>query len=189
MQLSTFTLATPGWTALQPKKTASFALLSTAMQLFTLGYEGLSLSQFFQILKENEVQTLLDVRQKPLSRKPGFSKTALMASCALHGLRYVHAQELGCPVPIRNAYREDGDWKQYTRDYTLYLEGQNQSIEALKERAKSESCCLMCFEADVNFCHRSFVAEAVEQGDDIEVVHLTQTSIRSANPALLLAGR
>jgi hypothetical protein len=26
---------------------------------------------------------------------------------------------------------------------------------------KSERCCLLCFEEDYNFCHRSFVAERV----------------------------
>ncbi len=43
--------------------------------LYTLGYEGLSLAEFFDRLAQAGVSRLVDVRELPLSRRPGFSKT------------------------------------------------------------------------------------------------------------------
>ena len=40
------------------------------MPIFTLSYEGLNLNTFTQILLDNGVECLLDVRQRPQSRKP-----------------------------------------------------------------------------------------------------------------------
>ena len=42
--------------------------------LFTAGYEGLSLSQFLKQLNAASVEVLFDIRYRPQSRKPGFSK-------------------------------------------------------------------------------------------------------------------
>jgi uncharacterized protein (DUF488 family) len=40
---------------------------------------------------------------------------------------------------------------------------------------QAERCCLMCLEADFNFCHRSFVAERILTLADepMRVMHLT----------------
>ena len=45
-------------------------------QIFTFGYEGLPLKAFIARLKSAGIQTVVDVRANPLSRKPGFSKRA-----------------------------------------------------------------------------------------------------------------
>lgn len=45
-----------------------------APALFSVGYEGRDLSDFVELLQENGVTVLLDVRLNAISRKPGFSK-------------------------------------------------------------------------------------------------------------------
>lgn len=144
------------------------------MPLFTLGYEGLSFQSYFEILEDNRVQILVDVRQNPLSRKPGFSKTALGAHCERQNIRYLHLQSLGCPLPIRNNYRENGEWEVYTRDYLAHLETQSAFLKDLAALVETQNCCLMCFEADANFCHRSFVAQALERLGRERAIHLTR---------------
>ena len=63
-----------------------------ADRIFTFGYEALSLNNFIARLKEAGVETVIDVRANPLSRKRGFSKCALSAAldnagpCSSHGL-------------------------------------------------------------------------------------------------------
>lgn len=59
----------------------------------------------------------LVIQQLPLSRKKGFSKTAFCAALATHGIAYLHAPALGCPKPIRNQYKADGNWQTFTRDF------------------------------------------------------------------------
>lgn len=145
------------------------------IELMTIGYEGLSTAEFFDILRRCKVSTVVDVRELPISRRAGFAKSALMAGLAEHGIKYVHTPALGCPRDVRHAYRDDGDWAQYTRRFKAYLETQLLALEKLGEMVQTESCCLLCFEEDYNFCHRSFVAERVASFVDaaFRVFHLT----------------
>ena len=77
--------------------------------LFTLGYEGLTIEAFIARLQAAQVKTVVDVRELPLSRKKGFSKSAFCAALSAHGIAYLHAPALGCPKPIRNQYKADGN--------------------------------------------------------------------------------
>ncbi len=131
------------------------------MKLMTCGYEGLVPEQFFELLKANKVQTIVDVRELPISHKPGFAKSALAAGAAKHKLRYVHMPALGCPRDIRHDYRADRDWARYKKRFTAYLKTQKEAVQELADLAKRERCCLLCFEADAAYCHRSFVAQQV----------------------------
>lgn len=46
------------------------------MKLATIGYEGFEQSDFLNVLRDADVETLVDVRELPLSRKKGFEKDA-----------------------------------------------------------------------------------------------------------------
>lgn len=142
------------------------------MTIFTIGYEGLSIDAFMSLLAEHGVDTLVDVRELPLSRKPGFSKKALANLLKSSGREYVHMVDLGCPRPIRDQYREDGDWKRYTRGFIKYLKTQDDTIAQLSSLVVSENCALLCYEADSNFCHRSMVANAVKEYCGARVTHI-----------------
>ncbi len=141
----------------------------------TIGYEALSTAEFLDILRRCKVSMVVDVRELPISRRAGFAKSALAAALAEYGIKYVHLPALGCPRDIRHTYREDDDWSRYTRRFKSYLETQGPALEQLSGLMQEERCCLLCFEDDYNFCHRSFVAERVAPlaDTDVRVVHLT----------------
>jgi len=145
------------------------------IELMTVGYEGLSPSEFFDILRRSKVTMIVDVRELPISRRRGFAKSALSAGLAQHGIKYVHVPALGCPRNVRHDYRDDGDWARYTRRFKAHLEKCSPALEELSELMRKERCCLLCFEKDYNFCHRSFVAERVASFVDaaVRVLHLT----------------
>ncbi|MBU2609331.1 MAG: DUF488 domain-containing protein [Chloroflexi bacterium] len=149
------------------------------MRLATIGYEGLRATDFFDILVASRVRTLVDIRESPLSRKPGFSKGALGKEALNFGLRYVHLGTLGCPREIRHDYREDGDWTKYTRRFLAYLRTQERELENLLGIVSGELVCLLCFEADPKHCHRCYVAKAVADiaPTDLEIIHLGATKM------------
>ena len=135
--------------------------MSPTVTLWTIGYEGLSLATFLARLRANNLEHLVDIREAPISRKPGFAKTALSAAVEAAGMRYSHIRALGCPKPIRDQFKADGDWSRYTRGFTRYLAGQSEALGMLRAIAGSAAACVMCYEADFGRCHRTFVAEAV----------------------------
>jgi uncharacterized protein (DUF488 family) len=145
------------------------------IELMTIGYEGLSRAEFFGMLDRCRVTMLVDIRELPISRKPGFAKTALEADMVKRGLKYAHLVELGCPRDIRHDYRADGDWARYTKRFKAYLGGQTEALEKLAGCMREERCCLLCYEEDYNFCHRSYVAEKVVGvvDCDVKINHLT----------------
>ena len=153
------------------------------MTVFTIGYEGLSIDSFLSLLAQHRIDTIVDVREYPVSRKPGFSKKSLASVLHLAGREYVHIAELGCPKPVRDRYREDGNWQRYTENFLKYLHTQTSAIAALSERTRSSRCALLCFEADHNFCHRSLVADAVHTYCGAHVRHIEIAHAKRGIPA------
>lgn len=141
--------------------------------LFTFGYEGLDIDAFIVRLSEAHVRMIVDVRELPLSRKKGFSKTALRDRLATADIAYCHVPTLGCPRPIRNQYRADGDWSRYTKDFLAYLQTQDGAVRELAQQSRANAACLLCFEADYSMCHRTYVARATQRFGAPPVKHLT----------------
>lgn len=142
------------------------------MKLYTIGYEGLSMPAFLQSLQEHGIQTIIDVRQYPLSRKPGFSKSRLHSYLSEINISYEHFQALGCPKYIRQAYKENADWRSYCEQFNAYLESQDDSLHELSCLSQESDCALLCFEADHHFCHRSLIAEAIHQRSGKFIGHI-----------------
>ena len=155
-------------------------------EIYTIGYEGMSQEALFQTLVHHDVQTLLDVRQLPQSRKPGPSKTALGLAAADYGIRYEHLRALGTPRDLRYQRKIDGDEAAFRRGYLTYLATQDEAIEALVEQVQRERRCLLCYEADVEKCHRLLVANrAVEmKGGALTAVPLSPVHLSAASTLL-----
>lgn len=148
------------------------------MVLFTIGYESITLPELVDELRRCNVNVVLDVRQNPISRKPGFSRTALSVGLQVAGIRYEHAAAFGCPRSIRDEYRETMSWVQYQASYLEHLSTLDDHVAALALRSYRERLALLCFEANPNFCHRSLVASAVgrHRRGKLTVTHLMMPS-------------
>ena len=155
--------------------------------LYTFGYEGLDIKAFIDRLKQARVASIVDVRELPLSRKKGFSKSAFCEHLNAAGIGYVHVPALGCPKPIRNRYRDDGDWAAYTRDFLGYLETRKGPVNELATLANNATVCLVCFEADYAMCHRTYVARAAHLAGAPAVHHITAKTIVPDQPVRLAA--
>lgn len=153
------------------------------MTIYTIGYEGIDVDTFMSLLREHDIETVVDVRELPLSRKPGFSKTALTSTLNLSGLEYIHLPELGCPKPIRARYRVDCNWKRYNEEFLTYLQTQDDALADLASFATISTSALLCFEADYKYCHRSMVADAVKLLSGMRVSHIQIAEIRTATSA------
>jgi len=151
--------------------------VSAPKQLYTFGYEGLDIEAFIARLKTAGVHSVVDVRELPLSRKKGFSKTAFCEHLKQAGIGYFHTPSLGCPKPIRDRYRTDGDWDRYSRDYLVYLDTRKETVQELAKLARATTACLVCFEADHTRCHRTYVARTAYLLGAPPVGHLTVRTV------------
>lgn len=141
------------------------------MRIFTIGYEGATVSEFIAALQRARVERVIDVRALPLSRRPGFSKTALRGALEEAGIEYVHLKALGTPSEGRTAARA-GRHSDMARIYAGQLElpeaiGQSAQMLGL---VREKPSALLCMERDPAVCHRTLLIHAVAA--DAEVVHL-----------------
>src|SRR5258706_784820 len=159
-------------------------------EITTIGYEVKTLKQFLALLRQCRIECLVDIREMPVSRKLGFSKSPLSTAVEIAGIKYLHVVELGCPRLVRDAYRSNGDWAAYTRSFKKYLATQDTALSSVAKEAVAMKISLMCFEEDFNYCHRRFVAEALLTIIDgpARVSHLTGPMAgRLVNRALSVA--
>ena len=89
--------------------------------IWTIGYEQARLDDVIAALTGAGVELLADVRALPLSRRPGFSKTALAGAMAEAGIAYRHMKPLGTPAEGRAAARR-GDHAALADIYAGQLE-------------------------------------------------------------------
>ena len=127
-----------------------------ALHFFTIGYEGTTVPDFIQALQAAGVRQLVDIRALPLSRRPGFSKSALRSALEEAGITYVHLRALGTPADGREAARK-GRQHDLERIYRSQLE-LPEAIAAtaqLRQLAVGAPTTLLCFEREPAGCHRS----------------------------------
>lgn len=129
--------------------------------LLTIGCEGSSIENFLDALVRLRVDTILDIRELPLSRKKGFSKTALSEALAGVGIAYRHERALGCPAHIRAKLRESGDYERYFAAFNKYLATQRPVIESVVTELDGK-VALLCYERDADHCHRRSVADRIK---------------------------
>jgi uncharacterized protein (DUF488 family) len=152
-------------------KTKAKARKKPAAALFTIGYEKANPAAVMGELKRAKVKLLVDTRAVAASRKAGFSKKQLAASLDEEGIGYLHLQKLGTPDEGRQAAHSgkmDVMWRIYAKH--LKTPGAVEAMDELVSIVKSgQAVCLLCFERDKNFCHRSRIAEIVQERTGVEV--------------------
>lgn len=143
------------------------------MDLFTIGYEKARQQDVISALAAAGVKTLIDVRDRPISRRPGFSKSQLAAAVEAAGMRYVGLKALGTPPEGREANRRR-QWERFWRivdDKLATAEAEIALQEAAATAAEAPSC-LICYEADARICHRLRVADILAERFGFTVHHL-----------------
>ncbi len=144
--------------------------------LFTVGYEGRSLEHYLNILIRNGINLLVDVRNNPVSMKPGFSKRQLERICKLVDIEYRHFPEVGIAPELRKGLRAQDDYDDLFAAYRrtilpTTLPTQREILHLLQQYRR---IALTCFEAESQRCHRRHLAEAISKlpGFTYDVIHL-----------------
>lgn len=143
---------------------------------FTIGYEGRSVESYLNRLIENDIRLLVDVRKNPLSRKYGFSKSALSSLCKNFGIEYVHLPELGIAGELRRNLVDQQDYERLFEHYEKEVISRNSEwIQHLLDLSSEyKRLAITCFEHDHTQCHRDRVLKAVSATaeTDIAFAHL-----------------
>ena len=143
-------------------------------EILTIGYEGREIKEFIAHLKSFGVTRLIDIREVPLSRKKGFSKSAIKERLDSDHIQYVHLRSLGCPTPIRHKLKTDWDYDYFFGAYSDYLSKNQGAIAEAHRYIADGVICLMCFERSPEKCHRKIVAKKIKEfdGNGLKITHI-----------------
>lgn len=141
----------------------------------TIGHTKTSLERFIRRLQDAEVDAVIDVRLRNTSHLAGFAKRDDLAFILREGfgMAYLHCPELAPTGELLDAYKADGDWSAYERQFRLLLAERDAAAIGRELLSRYKRPCLLCSEPTADRCHRRLVAEwwAANLGN-LEVVHL-----------------
>lgn len=151
----------------------------TTPTLFTLGYEGISIDAYLNILLVNNISALIDVRKNPLSMKYGFSKKRFSSCLEKVGISYYHLPDLGISSALRQKLDSSSAYQSLFDCYRSCILPENKAaIEQLKAIAiMQRRTVLTCFEADPRYCHRHEITKYLENDAlvALPIIHLDKT--------------
>jgi uncharacterized protein (DUF488 family) len=136
-----------------------------APPFFTIGHSTRSTDEFQDLLRETEVQLVVDVRKIPRSRtNPQFNSEVLAKSLSTVGIGYEHLAALGglrgrkreVPADV-NGFWENRSFHNYA-DYALSHEFQS-ALTTLRKLGHDRQSAIMCAEAVWWRCHRRIIAD------------------------------
>ncbi|MDA8105447.1 MAG: DUF488 domain-containing protein [Nitrospiraceae bacterium] len=145
------------------------------ISVFTIGYEDSTIDEFITRLQKHNIAVLVDVREVPASRKPGFSKNRLSEILHDHNIGYLHVKALGSPKAIREKLHRDNDYESFFDGYNAYIDSQLDVVKELYDEVVSrETSCLMCMERFPEHCHRRVVADKIKEidGNGLKIRHI-----------------
>jgi uncharacterized protein (DUF488 family) len=140
------------------------------VRVFTIGHGSRTSEELVACLTEAGVETLVDVRRFPGSRRhPQFGRDAVAETVGATGIAYRHAEGLGG--------RRSGGGERFGcievgafRSYAAWMGG-DEFQQALARELAQPAPCFMCAETLWWRCHRRLIAELLAaRGND--VVHL-----------------
>jgi uncharacterized protein (DUF488 family) len=148
-----------------------------AYPFFTIGHSTRSIGEFVDLLKNAEVQRVVDVRTVPRSRaNPQYNRDELPAALSEFHIAHEHIAALGGlrgrkreVPPAVNAFWENKSFHNYA-DYAMG-EDFHSGLTRLRELGHAERCAIMCAEAVWWRCHRRIIADYLLAAGDM-VFHI-----------------
>lgn len=141
--------------------------------IVSVGYEGRTIDEFVTDLQRAGVSTVADVRLNAVSRKAGFSKTRLREALSAVGIGYRHMRSLGNAKENRQPFW-DGRVAEGQQVFleALQAPAAEASLEELSELARDHVVAVLCFESDVEMCHRKVIIDHVVGATAVPVATL-----------------
>ncbi|ARQ05762.1 DUF488 domain-containing protein [Macrococcoides canis] len=151
------------------------------MKIFTIGHSTYTTNEFLEMLKEANIDYLVDIRAFPYSKKhPQFNGDVLADALNQHNIEYQHIEQLGGRRgqsgevgESLNAAWNNASFHNYA-DYTLE-EDFKYGIENLLNIAEQYNVTIMCSERHPARCHRLIISNYLVAHEH-DVTHIIRSN-------------
>jgi uncharacterized protein (DUF488 family) len=135
------------------------------MTIWTIGHSTRTYDEFCLLLKQFDINLLVDVRAFPGSRRyPHFNRSELQVALQRDGIDYLHMPALGGRrKPLANS--PNGVWRNESfRGYADYMDTDEfkSAIATLEQLASTVRVAYMCSESVWWKCHRGLISDSLK---------------------------
>jgi uncharacterized protein (DUF488 family) len=154
----------------------------TTTAIFTIGHSNRDVNSLLQLLVDNSIQVVVDVRSAPYSRYvPQFNKKEIQAAIVDRGIKYIFMGDSIGGKPAAPHYSDQNGKVDYAKlaESELFQQGLNRLIKGVQD---GWLIALMCAEEDPFKCHRHLlIANELELKRNVPVWHIRSdgSTIRS----------
>ena len=146
------------------------------MKVYTIGFTQKNARKFFNLLRDNNVKTVVDIRLNNTSQLAAFAKGEdlkffLTEFC---GIEYIHDTTFApTEILLKDYKNKKVSWLDYENEFDRIMKGRNIKEYIAKKYKGKDSICLLCSEALPNQCHRRLVAEIFKEVlEKVQIIHL-----------------
>ncbi len=134
------------------------------MIIHTIGFTKKSAKKFFELIKKNNIEILLDIRLNNKSQLAGFTKgddLEYFLSEICH-CEYKHCLEYAPTKDILDDYKKRQiTWDEYVKRYNCLMRDREDYLNFNDKFAQYSNICLLCSEPTPDQCHRKLIAEMI----------------------------
>lgn len=134
------------------------------MNIYTIGFTKKNAKEFFELLMNNSVQRVIDIRLNNKSQLAGFAKGDDLKYFleAIGNIEYVYMPEYAPTKELLKVYRDkEINWEEYESQYLDIL--RDRDILKNIDWALFDGGCLLCSEVNADNCHRRLLAEYLKR--------------------------
>ena len=146
--------------------------------LCTIGFAGKTAEEFFALLTDAGIQTVIDIRLNREGQLSGFAKYPDLAYFLekVARISYKHEAFLAPTGELLKAYRSTKDWFAYEAGFGGLMESRR-IPQSLDTTAWPARIALLCSEPGPEKCHRRLVSDLLAahwtaQNHNVEIRHL-----------------
>jgi uncharacterized protein (DUF488 family) len=154
--------------------------MDNAVRIYSVGHSNRTAAELLELLREADIQLLVDVRRFPASRRhPHFASAALEETLRAARIAYRHEEDLGGHRKARGGTRNAGLAEEPFRAYADHMQSPafRRAVERLRRDACARTTAVMCAEASPARCHRRLLSDHLASYG-ARVVHLLRPGER-----------
>lgn len=143
--------------------------------IYTMGFTQKSAKEFFELVQNNSIEILIDVRLNNQSQLAGFTKGRDLSFFLdkICGCEYSHELMFAPTKIILDSFKKGIiSWGEYEKQFNFLMKTRKAEFIFEKKYSRYNRVLFLCSEHTPTNCHRRLVAEYIQSHRDIEIIHL-----------------
>lgn len=145
------------------------------MNIYTIGFTKKSAEQFFNIIKDNNISKVYDIRLNNSNQLAGFSKGRDLEYFlrTISNVEYSHEVIFAPTKEILDNYKKKNiTWSEYEQLYINLLQKRDIYRYIETNDILKDNICFLCSEPEEKECHRRLLVEYISNMYNIKIKHL-----------------